>query len=376
MKKYEKKKRTFKNKYDYHLLFCVILTSLLGLIAIASATKSLDTPRYIIVQSATCLIGFAIIFFGMKLNIDFITKFSKYIIGANAAILILVLFIGQGGEEVGTKGWIRIGSLGIQPSEIIKVTFVLTYAWHIDMVKESINKPKTLALLLLHAFAIIFLILLQPDMGTAMVFLTITVVMLYFGGLSVKYIIGAVASLAVILPAIWFFVLKEFQKNRVFSFLNPEADPLGSGYHVTQSKLAIGSGQIWGQGLFSGTQTQYGHLPEKQTDFVFAVIGEELGFIGCIVVFVLLITIIVKCFQTAKKCSDLKSELICCGIGAMFLFHTFENIGMCLGLLPVTGIPLPFISYGGSNMLTSMLAVMLVLNIRNNVSKEPIKKSA
>jgi len=373
VKKYKKRHRSFKNKYDYQLLFCVIAATVLGLFAIASATKSLETYRYIIVQSAAALIGGVLIFFGIKLNIDSILKFSPYIIGFNALVLILVLFIGTG-EEVGTKGWIRFGPIGIQPSEIIKVTYILTFAWHINLVKEKINEIKTLGLVLLHAFGIVFLILLQPDYGTAMVFLTITIVMLFISGIHRKYIIGAICSMAAIFPALWFFVFKEFQKKRFFAFLNPEADPLGSGYHVTQSKLAVGSGRVWGQGLFSGIQTQHGHLPEKQTDFVFAVIGEELGFVGCVVIFALLITIIIKCFQTARKCNDLQSELICCGAGAMFLFHTFENIGMCIGLTPVTGIPLPFVSYGGSSMLTCMLAVMLVLNIRNNISKENMNK--
>ena len=233
-------------------------------------------------------------------------------------------------------------------------------------VKEKINDPKTLLLLLAHASAIIFLILLQPDYGTAMVFITITIIMLFVAKISWKYILGAGGVFALLAPILWFFVLKDFQKDRFFAFLNPEADPLGAGYHVTQSKIAIGSGQIFGKGLFSGIQTQLGHLPEKQTDFVFAVIGEELGFLGCIVVFALLISIILKCFQTAKKCDDLFSELICCGVGAMFLFHTLENVGMCIGIMPVTGIPLPFISYGGSSMLTSLAAIMLVLNTQKN----------
>ena len=359
------KSNSFSKKYDVSLCICVAVAIIWGLLSIASATKSLETPKYIIVQMSAVIIGVVVIFLGVRLNLPSISKFSPYIIGFNVLLLIVVLFIGQG-DEVGTRGWIRFGSIGIQPAEIIKVTFIFTYAWHINSVKEKINEPKTLLLLLAHAGFIIFLILLQPDYGTAMVFITITVIMLFVAKISIKYVFGALGAFALSAPLIWFFVLKDFQKNRFFAFLNPEADPLGAGYHVSQSKIAVGSGQIFGKGLFHGIQTQLGHLPEKQTDFVFAVIGEEMGFIGCIILFAILITIIIKCFQSARKCDDMFSELICAGIGAMFLFHVFENIGMCIGLMPVTGIPLPFISYGGSSMLTSLAAIMLIFNIQKD----------
>ncbi len=362
MKSAKEKKNTFFSKFDSLICFCVAAAIIIGFLAIISATRSLGSLRYILVQGGAVLIGTSIIIAGMHLNLSAISKVSPYLIGFNVLILILVLFIGEG-DEVGTRGWIRFGFIGIQPAEIVKVTFIFTFAWHICRVQEKINEPKTLLLLLLHAGANIFLILLQPDYGTAMVFITITVIMLFVAKISWKYILGAVGAFAAFAPILWFFILKDYQKDRFFAFLNPEADPLGAGYHVTQSKIAIGSGKIWGNGLFSGIQTQLGHLPEKQTDFVFAVIGEEMGFVGCIIIFALLITIIVKCFKIASKCEELQSQLICSGVGAMFLFHTFENIGMCIGLTPVTGIPLPFVSYGGSSMLTSLIAIMMILNI-------------
>jgi len=366
------KNNTFSKKYDVAICFCTAFAIAIGLLAIASATKSLETPKYIIVQSVAVLIGIVIITIGMRINLAALSKFSPYLIGVNILILVLVLFIGTG-DEVGTRGWIRFGSVGIQPAEVVKVMFIFTFAWHIDRVKDKINEPKTLLILLAHAASIIFLILLQPDYGTAMVFITITIIMLFVAKISWKYILGAAGVFAVFAPLAWFFLLKDFQKNRFFAFLNPEADPLGAGYHVSQSKIAIGSGQIWGKGLFSGIQTQLGHLPEKQTDFVFAVIGEELGFLGCIIVITLLTIIMVRCFQLAQRCDNLMAELVCSGVGAMFLFHIFENIGMCIGLTPVTGIPLPFISYGGSSMITSLAAVMLVLNLKNDTRQRTLK---
>ena len=168
----------------------------------------------------------------------------------------------------------------------------------------------------------------------------------------------------VISPIVWFF-LKDYQQNRIISLFFPENDPTNSGYQVLQSKLAIGSGMVSGRGYLNGPQTQYGYLPEKQTDFVFSVIGEELGIIGTLAVTILLFIIIYRCFANAKSCShDTYGELICIGVGAMMFFHIFENIGMCLGLMPITGIPLPFISYGGSNLVTCFAAIGLVQSVR------------
>ena len=162
---------------------------------------------------------------------------------------------------------------------------------------------------------------------------------------------------------VWFFFLKEYQKNRIRVFLNPESDPLGSGYHVIQSKIAIGSGQVFGKGLYQGTQTQFGYLPVKHTDFIFAVIGEELGLIGCVIVTALLFTFVYKCLSNSNRVKTDMSKYICVGVACMFLAHIFENIGMCIGLMPVTGIPLPFFSYGGSSLITNFAAIGLVLSV-------------
>ena len=175
---------------------------------------------------------------------------------------------------------------------------------------------------------------------------------------------GVAGAAAVASPIVW-FLLADYQKNRIISLFFPENDPTGSGYHVLQSKLAIGSGMVWGRGYLNGPQTQYGYLPEKQTDFIFSVIGEELGIFGTLFVTALLFIIVYRIFDNARSCShDRFAELMCIGVGAMMLFHIVENIGMCLGLLPITGIPLPFISYGGSNLVTCFIAVGIVQSIR------------
>jgi len=159
------------------------------------------------------------------------------------------------------------------------------------------------------------------------------------------------------------FALQDYQKKRILTLLYPSQYSLGSGYQVIQGKIAIGSGQIFGKGLFSGTQTQLGLLPEKQTDFIFAVIGEELGLIGCLIIFILLFSIIMRCLYIARTSDVALGRYICAGVGAMFLFQTFENIGMCLGVMPVAGITLPFLSYGGSSLLANLIAISIVNNI-------------
>ena len=356
------KRNNLSRRFDPFLSTVVIITIIMGFLAIASATDSLDKTRYLLVQGTAVLLGLALLITIQKFDYNKIGNLARYIYIFNVLLLTLVLFIGKG-DEVGTRGWIRLGFVGIQPSEIVKIGFIITFAKHVS-VTEDINSPKSLLLLLLHAAIIIFLVLLQPDYGTATVFIIIMFAMLFIARISVKYIAGAFGAFALLSPVLWFFILKDYQKKRFFAFLKPEADPLGSGYHVTQSKIAIGSGGTIGTGLFKGVQTQLGYLPEKQTDFIFAVIGEEMGLWGTILILLLLLCIILKCFYIAQSSSDFFGELICVGVGTMFLFHTFENIGMCIGLAPVTGIPLPFISYGGSNMLASLLAIALVLNVR------------
>lgn len=349
---------------DIKLLSAVLASCIFGLVMINSAAHTLSNPsRYIAVQSAAIFLGFLAVIFISLLDYSLLYSARHAAMAVGAALLVLVLVMGFGREDTGTQGWISLGFVNLQPAEVAKVCFIVSLSAHISKIREDINSLTNIALLLLHLAVPVALILLQPDMGTAMVFIFIFIVMMFFAGISCKYILASLGVGAAAAAGAWFFLLGSVQKARFFSFLDPESDPLGTGYHILQSKIAVGSGRLFGTGYMKGTQTQMGYLPEKQTDFIFSVICEELGFMGAVAVIALLFFIIYRIFIDARKARDCFGEMLCVGAGAMLLFHAIENIGMCINVLPITGIPLPFFSYGGSNMITSLIAVGIVNSV-------------
>ncbi|MFA5522996.1 MAG: FtsW/RodA/SpoVE family cell cycle protein, partial [Tissierellales bacterium] len=246
--------------------------------------------------------------------------------------------------------------------EFVKIGVIISLAKFIEKNHEKLNELFTLIKVLIFAFIPVVLIMLQPDFGTAIVFVFFIFVMLFVAGLDWKYmLITAVAGIAS-LPIIW-FSLDKYQKNRIFDFLDPSRDAMGSGYQVIQSKIAIGSGQIFGMGLYNGNQTQFGFLPEKHTDFIFSVIGEELGLIGGLALILLYFLLLIRLIKIAKNSTDKYGSIMVIGIAAMLTFHILENVGMTMGLMPVTGIPLPFISHGGTFLLSNMICIGLALSV-------------
>ena len=357
-------------KTDWALLICTIVASLYGLLLISSAVKSTGSYSNVIVQSAGILMGIACMIFISYMDYHAIMEYYKPIFGIYIGFLVLVLIIGIGRESTGTNGWINLGPVNIQPSEFAKVGFILTFSYHLSLIGNKITDIRNIALLGLHLLVPLVLILLQPDYGTAMVFIFIAIVMLFYAGLQIRYFVLAGGTFVLCAPLVWKFVLSPFQRNRILVFLNPEASPMDAGYNVIQSKLAVGSGMISGKGLYEGTQIQMGFLPGKHTDFIFAVAGEELGFIGSMIIVLLLGFIICRIIYQASTVRKDTGAFLLIGCAAMFLFQTFENIGMCIGIMPVTGIPLPFFSYGGSSVLTSFIAMGFVLSVlkrRDNI---------
>lgn len=354
--------KSLKN-FDFVLFFLVIAAAVFGIIMVSSAAE--NSFKYVLVQSVALGMGVVGIILLMILDYEYLAKISRYIFIVCVALLILVLIPGIGYKDNGARSWFRFGSLiGIQPSELVKLGFVITFSKHLSMVEQQINRPKNVFGLLLHAGIIIGLILIQPDFGTAMVFMFMVIAMMFVAKIGWRYIFAGIGTVLAISPIAWFFLLKPYQKQRIINLFNPENDPSGTGYHVIQSKIAVGSGQITGNGLYEGASQFNNSLPERHTDFIYSVVCEELGFIGAIAVILLLVLIIWRILYIGKNSRNSLGCYICVGIATMFAFHTFENIGMCIGIMPVTGIPLPFFSYGGSAMLTNLLAIGMVLNVK------------
>lgn len=352
--------RELVKNYDIPLLVLTAIISLFGIIMVASAGGEV---KYVVVQIAACILGFAAIGFLTVWDYEHLSQLSGYLYAISIILLILVLIPHIGYEANGARSWFRFGNLiSVQPAEIVKIAFIITMATHINRVSDRINDIGCVGFLLLHIGTLVALILLQPDFGTAAVFLCIFISMMFFTNISYKYALTGAVCLGAAIPLAWKFVLKDYMKDRILSMLHPETDALGTGYQVIQSKIAVGSGKLFGYGLFGGA-SRFGSLPERHTDFIFSVICEELGIVGGLVAIALLVAIIVRCIIISQRARDNVGKYICIGVAAMFLFQGFENIGMCIGIMPVTGITLPFFSYGGSSLLTNLIAIGLVESV-------------
>ncbi len=351
---------------DYSALVLALIASVMGVIAVYSATLSMGTNRMFIVQTCALFIGIIAFVLFSKLDFDMLGEAAIVIYIVCVGLLGVTLIFGTGLEETGTRGWIDIGFISFQPAEFVKIGFIITFAKHLQRVREDVNYIGTLFMLTLHAGLLIFMVLKQPDFGTALVFVFIFISMLYSAGFSYKYMAVLTGVAIVGIACVWIFkehILAPHQIARIEVFFDPYKDPVGSGYNVIQSETSIGSGKLFGQGYLNGNLNQLEYLPAKHTDFIFATIGEEWGFFGSVAVVAILASVIIKCILVAKRTRNTFGYFVCVGIAAMFCFHTLENIGMCIRLMPVTGIPLPFFSYGGTSLLTNLAAMGIVSSI-------------
>lgn len=362
-------RRKILRNIEWGLLICTILLVTIGLIALTSATKNSDYEE-LKKQILWLTISIPILIVVIFIDYDIFAKISPVLYGIILILLVGVLFTSA---INGATSWFNIGPFSFQPAEFAKIIVVLFLAWLITKIqargRDQINKILKLAVVLF-AFAVpVLLIIKQPDYGTALAFVMALIFMLFAAGIRKRYIITAILLVVILVPTLYFFILPEHAKTRIDVFLNPDLDPRGAGYNVIQSKLAIGSGQLLGMGLFKGNQTQLGFLYPKTTDFIFSLIGEEMGFIvaaGIIIFYVILIT---KAVYIAKTAKDDLGSYIAMGIAGIFFFHMVENIGMTMGLLPITGIPLPFVSYGGSSLLSNFIMIGLLINISGRRQK-------
>lgn len=366
------KNKIFKNM-EWWILLSAILLCIVGFIALYSATQS-DDFGYLKKQIIWFVVGLIIMTIVVFIDYEIWRKISPVLYGQSIISLIAVLFT----KSInGASSWFNIGAFSFQPAELAKISVILFSSFTIVKIqekgKDQINNFLKLAIIIATVAVPVFLIILQPDYGTAAAYLVALVIMLFVAGIDVKYIISAFAIVLVALPLMYFFILPPHAKTRIDVFLNPESDPKGSGYNIIQSKIAIGAGELTGMGIFNGNQTQLGYLSPKTTDFIYPVIGEEMGFIVAGAVILVYVILITKSLYVAKTAKDEVGSYIAAGISGIFLFHMLENIGMTMGLLPITGVPLLFISYGGSSMITSFICIGLLLNISGNRKKTIFK---
>ncbi|MCI5839895.1 MAG: rod shape-determining protein RodA [Peptoniphilaceae bacterium] len=348
-------------KFDWILLFITIFLVVFGIIVLYSSFQGKINEIYS--QLVASGIGFILILILFALDMNFLKKFTKTMYIISILLLVVTLIIGVGGEERGGNSWIRLGFVSIQPSEISKFLVIFSVANYISENKKSINEFQTLLKIIIFSSLPICLVLLQPDFGTAMVYVFIIAAMLFAAGLSRKWIILIALSIAIILPLAYFFIFDEYMKNRILNFLDPSRDISGSGWQQSQGLIAIGSGGFFGRGFMKGSQAQYGYIPEKETDYIFSVLVEEFGFLGGIITILSFGLLIYRMIMVAKKASDSVLYLITVGIAAMFFIHLFENIGMTMGVMPVTGIPLPLFSSGGTFQTINLISIGVVLSI-------------
>lgn len=363
----------FKSIYNNTLCSDKFLHLIVGIISIYSltliASVSREGANYLFVQLVSVLIGII----GMLIlqSVDHRVLAQKYIWIAAVCILLIVytLFMGvavEGSSGVNARAWIKLpGGITFQPSELVKIGFIITFAKHLASLKNSnkLNDLKNILFLCAHALTPVILTHLQGDDGAAIIFLCIALTMAFIAGISIKYFLCALLIAVLCAPIAWNFLLADYQRKRIISQINPEADPLSMGYQQIQGKLSIGSGGIFGLGLFKGPRVANGIVPIQESDFIFSAAGEELGFIGCLSIIILLALLILRISLIAKKSNNILGALMCFGLIGMIASQTIFNLGMCLSILPVMGVTLPFFSVGGSSAVCMYLSIGIVQNV-------------
>lgn len=361
-------KRNFRNT-EWSILIISLVLFIMGAVALYSCTQStgFDEMKKQLIWFA---ISIPVLIIFLLVDYNIISRISSVLYGIFLLLLVAVLFTT---EINGARSWFNIGAFSFQPGEFSKVFVIIFFSTILckfqEKGREEINKPWKLIVSLLIIAVPVLLIVIQPDIGTAAAFLVATIFILFVAGINKKYILTSLLLIAILLPVLYLFILPDHAKSRIDVFMNPDLDPRGAGYNIIQSKLAVGAGQVFGMGLLKGNQTQLGFLYPKTTDFIFAVIGEEMGFVFSAVVVILYVLLLTKCIHIAKTAKDDLGSYIATGITGVLFFHVLENIGMTIGLLPITGVPLPFISYGGSSLITNFICIGLLLNISSRRQK-------
>ncbi|WP_372741130.1 rod shape-determining protein RodA [Neptunomonas sp.] len=342
---------------DAWMLFFLFVLCCFGLFVLYSASG--QDVDYVIRQAIRIGAGFAVLIVLAQFSPRILIRWAPWVYAAGVVLLLMVMFFGVGAK--GAQRWIALPGFRFQPSEVMKLILPLMVACY--LAKRSLPpsfKHSLISLVLIGMPTV--LIMRQPDLGTSLLIAASGVFVLLFSGIRWRYILGALGIAAAALPGLW-MVMKDYQRQRVLTFMDPESDPLGSGWNIIQSKTAIGSGGVWGKGWLGGTQSQLDFLPESHTDFIIAVIAEELGFIGVAALLFIYILIVGRGLWMATRVSDSFGRLVAGSIVLTFFVYVVVNIGMVSGLLPVVGVPLPMISYGGTSIVTLMAGFGILMSV-------------
>lgn len=346
---------------DLPLWIGIMLLSAIGMVVLYSAgDKNIELLNR---QFVRLLIAFIVMIAVAQINPRTLKSWAPWMFGIGLLMLIAVLAFGEVGK--GAQRWLNLGLFRFQPSELMKIAVPIMTAWYLA---EAPLPPRFGRLIIATIIVLVptLLIAKQPDLGTSLLIASSGIFVLLLAGLSWKIILSMITLMAASAPVFWNYLLHDYQRQRILTFINPETDPLGSGYHIIQSTIAIGSGGLYGKGWLNGTQSHLDFLPERSTDFVFAVFSEEFGFLGTLLLLALYIAVISRGIMIAVNAQDTFSRLVAGSLTLTFFVYVFVNIGMVSGILPVVGLPLPLISYGGTSMVTIMAAFGILMSIQTH----------
>ena len=364
----------FFRKGDLLLLFLCVLASVYGMVVIASATHYMGGSRHVVTQGVALLIGIVVYVIFSLIDVEYLTEHRSLLLLFMVVLLLMLIPWGKA-DNTGNRAWLhfKLIPFNIQPAEICKISFILllakTMSLHQDRISSLRNVGSITGFLLLICGLIV---VISKDAGSALVFVFIFLVIAGVGGIRGWWFLGAAGVVAVSAPTVWKYFVQDHQKQRILMLFDPSIDPTGQGvrWDTNRSMTMLSGGGVAGQGLFHGAMTQDGSISAQHTDFIFAAIGEELGLLGCAFTILLITAIIARCIHTGLKTSSLMNRLICFGIAAMLIFQLLVNVGMCIGVFPVIGLTLPFISYGGSSLITLFMAMGIVSSVHMRPNPE------
>ena len=364
----------FLRKADMLLLSLCIAASVFGILMVSSASAHFASSRFVLLQVLAVLLGIVIYVLLTLFDIDILAEQTRILFLFNIFFIGTLFFWGVQGNT-GNRSWLEFSWLpfNVQPAEICKITFIIINAKLMSTYRTRISEPRVVLLLLAHLLATVLVILAaSDDMGVALIYVFVFLIMAYTAGVSKFWFLSGLGVIAVAAPVLWFVILRQDQKNRILALFDPAIDPAGEGvlWQTNLSLRSIRNGGLTGMGLFHGALTQAGVNPQQHNDFIFSAVVEELGIIGAVFLLLLLFAIITRCIYVGVKSGNYMKKTLCIGIAAMLLFQITVNVGMCLGLLPVVGLTLPFISYGGSSIVATYFAVGIVSGVHMRPSPD------